>query len=46
MLERFHVPTDKAIFIKPDEIKKVVYDLFIKLGLSSEHSNNISINLC
>ena len=42
MLERFHVPTDKAIFIKPNEIKKVVYDLFIKLGLSSEHSNNIS----
>ena len=42
MLERFHVPTDKAIFIKPEEIKKVVYELFIKLGLSSEHSNNIS----
>ena len=29
MLERFHVPIDKAIFIKPEEIKKVVYELFI-----------------
>ena len=27
MLERFHVPTDKAIFIKPGDIKKVVYEL-------------------
>ena len=42
MLERFHVPTDKAIFIKPDDIKKVVYELFLKLGLSSDHSKNIS----
>ena len=42
MLERFHVPTDKAIFIKPDDIKKVVYELFLKLGLSSEHAENIS----
>ena len=42
MLERFHVPNDKAIFIKPGDIKKVVYEIFLKLGLSTEHAENIS----
>ena len=31
MLERFHVPTDKAVFVKPKEISKVIYQIFIKI---------------
>ncbi len=42
MLERFHVPTDKAVFIKPKEISKVIYQIFIKLGMSPDHANNVS----
>ena len=38
MLERFHVPKDKAIFIKPKEILKTVTSIFSKTGLPDQDS--------
>ena len=42
MLERFHVPNDKAIFIKPEEIFKVVKNIFIKLGMEESQADQAS----
>ncbi|MDA1280601.1 MAG: Ldh family oxidoreductase, partial [Chloroflexi bacterium] len=39
MLERFHVPSDIAVHVAPDDMHATVTDIFLKMGMSADDAN-------
>ena len=36
MLERFHVPSDVAVHVTPEDMHTTVVDIFLKMGMSAD----------
>ena len=39
MLERFHVPSDEAIYVDKDDMHATVVDIFLKMGMPDDEAD-------